>query len=59
MGDDALKPLQTSKDPATQTELWEADLEIFLRICHTGAKSDLEEKKAQEFADGLDTVRPV
>ena len=59
MRDDALKPHQTSKGPTTQTEPWEADLENFLRVCNPGVKNDLEGKKAQGFADGLDMVRLV
>lgn len=38
-------------------ESWEMDLITFLRVSGTGAKSNLDREKAQEFANWLDTVR--
>lgn len=48
---------QISAGSTAQREFWEADLVAFLQMHNTGARSDLETKKAQEFAEGLDVVR--
>jgi hypothetical protein len=38
---------------------WEDDLIVFLSGCKAGTKGKLEREQAQEFADKLDSVRPL
>ena len=56
--DDIPQSPPTSTASASPLELWEIDLITLLRMGKAGALSDPERKKAQEFADRLDVVRP-
>ena len=56
MQDTTPQSSQVSTSSVTQLQSLEERVVAFLSVCDPGTESNLERKKAQEFADRLDLV---